>query len=358
MYSDEAKYNNENDSWNFKFIIFHDMCVKAEVLETIKLMTFLIMFKNLALNYYYSNVVVWESALNFVQTYVSINSYFEDAEYKRNVLTKWNVISFRSVMIISEHQNKSMHECLQLLIKQLRHLQHELDEEFRTDKFIHNKLIIACQEISACQYACFKSSDSLVDLINDLQSFIIIFSKSHLHQIENDQSMTVYYIDRRYRNQYEKRSRSRSQQRYLDRSSDDSNQSRTSYDREKDNSDRNQTMISYNSEKRCFICEKIDCWSSNHSWKKRDAYKKQLKKRFNESFSRSKHQSEKNWNKQMFQYMIDYICSHENIDSDVENLVDEMKTFTVKINAINDFKNIIFSKSFVFINQNFFYETE
>ena len=62
----------------------------------------------------------------------------------------------------------------------------------------------------------------------------------------------------------------------------------------------------------------------------------------------------------MFQYMIDYICSHEDIDSDVENFVDELKTFTVEIDAINfsDFKGIIFSKSFVVVNKNFFYETE
>ena len=141
-----------------------------------------------------------------------------------------------------------MNECLQFLIKKLRHLQHDLDEKFRIDKFIHNKLIIACQDVSACQYACYKSSDGLADLINDLQSFIIIFNKLHSHQAENYQSDAVYYIDRRYRNNYSRR-----------RSSDDSNQSRTSYDRRKDNFDRNRAMISYNSEKRCFICEKVDC---------------------------------------------------------------------------------------------------
>ena len=46
--------------------------------------------------------------------------------------------------------------------------------------------------------------------------------------------------------------------------------------------------------------------------------------------------------------------SISHIDSDAE-LIDEMKTFIMKINAINDFKNIIFSKLFVFISQNFYY---
>ena len=355
MYSDEAKYSGENDSWNFKLIIFHDMCVKAEVLETVKLMTFSIMFKNFVLNYYYSNITVWKSALSFVQACVSINSYFEGAEYKRNVLIKWNAFTFRSVMIISEHQGKLMHDCFQILIKKLRHLQHDLKRDFWFDDFIHNKLIIACQEVFACQYACYKSSNSLIDLINDLKSFIIIFSKSHSHQIKNyQQSEIAYYIDQRYRTNYSRRRpRSRSK-------SNHSDESRISYDREKDNFDR--TIVSYNSKqydrrkKRCFICNRIDCWSINHTWKKRNASKTRLKKRFNESFNRSDHQLKKNWEKRIFQYIIEYVINHEDIDSDAE-LIDEMKTFIMKINAINDFKNITFSKSksFVFISQNFYY---
>ncbi len=76
---------------------------------------------------------------------------------------------------MSFNENKSMNECLQLLINELRHLQHDLESTFRIDDFIHNKLINACQKISACQYACFKSNDILTKSINDLKSSIIIY---------------------------------------------------------------------------------------------------------------------------------------------------------------------------------------
>jgi hypothetical protein len=79
--------------------------------------------------------------------------------------------------MMTSNEDKSIEECLQLLIKQLRHLQHGLNSELRSEKFIHNKLINACQNVFACQYACFKLSDSLVDLINDLRSSIIIYQK-------------------------------------------------------------------------------------------------------------------------------------------------------------------------------------
>ena len=166
-------------------------------------------------------------------------------------------------MIISKHQNKLMHDCFQILIKKLRHLQHDLKKEFQSDRFIHNKLITVCQKISACQYACFKSFDSLIDLINDLQSFIIIFNKSHSHQIENyQQSKIVYYIDRRYCISYFKK---QFQLRFRSRSKSSSDEPRISYDRKKNDFDRNRTIVSYNSKqydrekKRCFICNRIDC---------------------------------------------------------------------------------------------------
>jgi hypothetical protein len=81
--------------------------------------------------------------------------------------------------MMTSNDNKSVEECLQLLIKQLRHLQHDLNSKLRSEKFIHNKLINACQDVFACQYVCFKLSDSLVDWINDLRSSIIIYQKAN-----------------------------------------------------------------------------------------------------------------------------------------------------------------------------------
>jgi Na+-translocating ferredoxin:NAD+ oxidoreductase RnfC subunit len=100
---------------------------------------------------------------------------------------------------MSVNEDKSMKKCLQLLIKELRHLQHELETVLRTNEFIHNKLINACQEISACQYACFKPSETLVKLINDLKSSIMTYQKSHFTKI--------FFIDRRYHKNFSFRDR-------------------------------------------------------------------------------------------------------------------------------------------------------
>ncbi|KHJ35697.1 hypothetical protein EV44_g4203 [Erysiphe necator] len=59
-----------------------------------------------------------------------------------------------------------------ILVKELRFLQLSLDPEYRSDKHLRLKLINVCRNIKACQLACFKPSDTLSGLINDLQSSI------------------------------------------------------------------------------------------------------------------------------------------------------------------------------------------
>jgi hypothetical protein len=98
----------------------------------------------------------------------------------------------------TENEEKSMNECLQLLIKELRHLQHDLESTLCIDDFIYNKLINACQKISACQYACFKSSNNLTELINDLKSSIIIYQKAHFIDFSFLIEFIILFIDRHY----------------------------------------------------------------------------------------------------------------------------------------------------------------
>ena len=81
--------------------------------------------------------------------------------------------------IIEKNEGKLMEKCFQLLIQSLYYLQYGLDAKLCTDKFIHNKLINACQDIPGCPYACFKPVDTLASLIHDLHFFILTFQKAN-----------------------------------------------------------------------------------------------------------------------------------------------------------------------------------
>jgi hypothetical protein len=87
LYTNEAKYSGENDSFSFKLTIFHDMCDRADVPQSAKLKAFSTMLKGLALDYYYSNMSTG-TLIIFDKVCFSLRNYFEDAEYKRSILSK------------------------------------------------------------------------------------------------------------------------------------------------------------------------------------------------------------------------------------------------------------------------------
>jgi hypothetical protein len=236
-----------------------------------------------------------------------MRNYFEDAEYRRSILFKWNNLILKSIMIKSGNESKFIEECLQLLIKDLRHLQHDLDSELRSEKFIHNKLINACQDVTACQYACFKLSDSLAGLINDLRSSIVIYQKAN-SIIETFQT---FFTDRRYHKNFSSRIgnfsfRINQNHRFQNRRFQD----RRFQDRPK---------------RKCFVCQKEECWFTKHSEDEREIAKQKFKNRF---FIRIDH------------YISEYertnsSSSYSEEDDYDTDLIDEMKTLIVNLSVLS-----------------------
>ncbi len=292
LYTNEAKYNDENDSFSFKLTIFHDMCDRADVSQSAKLKAFFIMLKDLTLNYYYSNMSI-DILIIFDEVCFSMKNYFEDAEYRRSILFKWNNLTLKTIMIKSKNENKFIEKCLQLLIKNLRHLQHDLNSKLRSKKFIHNKLINACQDVFACQYVCFKFSDSLIDLINDLRSSIIIYQKAN----SIIETFEAFFIDRRYHKNFSSRI----------------NQNRRFQKRFK---------------RKCFVCQKKECWFIKHSKNEREMIKQKFKNRF---FN----QMIKRIDQYIFEYEeTNFSCSYSENDSDTD-LIDEMKTLIMNLSILS-----------------------
>jgi hypothetical protein len=89
LYTNEAKYSDENDSFSFKLTIFHDMCDRADVSQSTKLKAFFIMLKDLTFDYYYSNMFISTiTVITFDDVCFSMKNYFENVEYRRNILFK------------------------------------------------------------------------------------------------------------------------------------------------------------------------------------------------------------------------------------------------------------------------------
>ena len=211
-----------------------------------------------------------------------IRTYFEGAENRKSVLSRWNMTLLKSIM--EKNEGKLMEECLQLLIRDLRHLQHGLDVQLRTNKFIHKKLINECQDVPARQYACFKPTDWLASRINDLRSSIITFQKAN----PDNRQMQAFFTDHRYQKQY--------------------HPPLSAYTRRDrgDNRGDNQAWIG---RKKCFVCNKKGCWSSKYTWDEREEPKKKFKKRFSQRFDN-----------RASQYIAEYERVDYEIDDDIEDI--------------------------------------
>ena len=145
------------------------------------------------------------------------------------------------MMIKFENQNKFTLNCLEILINDLRHMQHDFAFNLQNEDFMQNHLIMTCENMSTCRFACYKPNVTLTGQISDLQIFISTYEKTHFNHFE------IYFIDRRFHGrQFAARPR------FLNRSFD-----RFSRDRDSDRS-----LISYDRDrrkKRCFICDKKGC---------------------------------------------------------------------------------------------------
>ena len=84
------------------------------------------------------------------------------------------------------------------MILQLRQIQRDLNYEFQSDTSLRNKIIMFCNNISACSVAILQSIIIIVELINNIYAAIenneeIIKAK----KFESFDSKT-YFIDRKY----------------------------------------------------------------------------------------------------------------------------------------------------------------
>jgi hypothetical protein len=63
LYIDEAKYSNENNNFDFKLIIFIDLCQKANIPRQEFSQAYSTMLCGLALDHYYTNLKLYATTL-------------------------------------------------------------------------------------------------------------------------------------------------------------------------------------------------------------------------------------------------------------------------------------------------------
>jgi hypothetical protein len=168
------------------------------------------MLKDKALTHFFTNANNLDSsnllthiAPSFQELCHRTQSYFKNEEYRRAQLQQFNSLTLQQVIENSANTSKTTKECLAILLSELRRLQAGLNALLRVDSLLHNRLILACQDRAVYNYACFKPSPTIPGLVNDLQSSIDTYEKTHAAQptltyLADTDEPAAYYTDRKF----------------------------------------------------------------------------------------------------------------------------------------------------------------
>jgi hypothetical protein len=252
-------YSGRNDNFGHKLGIFYDLCLKANITPEAYKAAYYTILQGPALDHYHTNLRHYTHTARFEDLCGMTKKYFESPEYQRGLINRWNLITLGTIMGKSENVNKPISEYLQLLLTEMRHLKLGLPPPFCTDETFHAKLIQACQAVPASTYICCKPVADISGLIEELESSIAT------HKIQEKMANTTLFTDRRYYRQTPSYSTNRSynkQTPFRQPPYPETLPRATTYWK----------PPGYTPGRKCYICQSLGCWSSNHSREEQDNF--------------------------------------------------------------------------------------
>ena len=142
------------------------------------------------------------------------------------------------------------------MVLQLCQIQRDLNYEFQSNTALRNKIIMSYNNISACNVAILQPTTTIVELINNI--YVIIENNKKIIKIKKSEPLDseTYFIDRKY---------------YINRFFNPTYSKPFIYSSPFNNDFQ---------KKKCFVCDKTDCWSIKYTNTKRQKSRNKLAKRF------------------------------------------------------------------------------
>ncbi len=340
IYKNDEKFKNTDDNFEFKLKIFINKCKRVELLSHAYMKEIAFMLANRTLFHFYVNE--YENII-FDQFRIDMKRFLEESKWKRFNLTKWQFIHIDNVIVANS--NLSLIERLQKLCVDLNDIQKELNSDYHDSSHMREILIRACRNHSILLIELHNSSSNVSTLINSLYINIINYESinkkknTYLQSIDDCNHIDCIehnFIDKQYRRES---INYRDNRKFLIDS-------------------RSRDKFSIRSSKTCFVCDKSNCWSTNHFEKKRENSKKRFANRNSKWKSHSKFQrrlkqfiieiednQRNDFIVQFFEKLnididIAFIDNISIIDFVIEELDSESKTYFIAVDSIDDSKTI------------------
>jgi hypothetical protein len=192
--------------------------------------------------------------------YEALDRHFNTTVNHTQYFTDWTTMTFARAK--QENPDKSSHEALEYMIDKLTLAQRALGPQFKGDVPLHTTIVRACRGHPELEPAMFNTKPTCEALFGDLRSALQVYQDRQGHQYIQDDYMDSYYTDRRYTNNRPQRGTG-----HRGRTRTPMGFSRFPRSHDK--------RIQDNRRKKCFVCHKEGCWSSNHPLSERTRAQRQ-----------------------------------------------------------------------------------
>ena len=266
MWDRDKKYTGKPyDLLDDKLKIFYSICYHADIGPGQFHAVFPRILDGRAEEYYLH--FVDQRMDTFLTAYTKLKNHFDTDVNHGHYYTDWTTTSF--VKVRRENPDKSLHEVLDIMLDKLQLCQRALGQQYMGEYALRTTVITACRGVKELEMALYKPPMECEALFGDLRS-----------SIENSLAMAVsvnfadadpddqYYLDRRYSNTSS--GRLRGGRGGSNRGYGEFPRGRGGFQQRSESNP--QTT---RSDKKCYICGKTGCWSTNHTLEERRRSKAQ-----------------------------------------------------------------------------------
>jgi hypothetical protein len=195
------------------------------------------------------------------EMYNILDSHFNTAVNHSQYWAEWTSLTFEKVR--TEHPDKTPHEALDYLLDRLQIIQRALGEGFQGEIALRTTAARACTGVPELAPAFLSGKPTCEGFFADLHAALRVASDIAPRTYHTEQEAAdIGFVDRRYFNSRQQ-SRGRGGWRGGSARSTSSSRFRGSSSGPRSPSFRAK-------KKKCFVCGKEGCWSSNHTQQERD----------------------------------------------------------------------------------------
>ena len=264
------------------------------------------MLSGQAQTYYYANR---DNASTFDQFCINMQLFFEGPKWQCLNLTKWQTISLTDM--ISTNPTLSTTKCLRKLCTELDTIQKSVDPTYHGTVHLKENIIQACKGYPALAADLTNPPGDTSGLVNNLYISTVNYEaiykpvqRSYLHKNKNNE---LYFTDCQYwRGGFRSHGQGYNKFGNISRAMPQPSSQR----------------------KKCFVCGKDGCWSTNHLQQERDNSKKRFRNQFPKYKGHARYE----------RYLQQYIAHYKG--NDEENNTNDVAYFFKEL-SINASKNLL-----------------